>query len=71
MADLEGGPRGPAPPPPFLTKVYNVYHFEGQRINNVTLHLLNLIKKVQIFQKFLLASLAKVIIFFFELTLMI
>ena len=36
VADLEGGPRGPGPPPPFLTQVYNVYHFEGQRINNVT-----------------------------------
>ena len=35
VADLEGGPGGPAPPP-FLTQVYIVYHFEGQRINNVT-----------------------------------
>ena len=34
VADLEGGPGGPGPP--FLTQVYNVYHFEGQRINNVT-----------------------------------
>ena len=34
VADLEG--TGGPPPPPFLTQVYNVYHFEGQRINNVT-----------------------------------
>ena len=34
---FRGGAQGArAPPPPFLTQVYNAYHFEGQRINNVT-----------------------------------
>ena len=32
---FKGGAQG-ARAPPFLTQVYNVYHFEGQRINNVT-----------------------------------
>ena len=32
---FRGGAQG-ARAPPFLTQVYNVYHFEGQRINNVT-----------------------------------
>ena len=34
VADFEGA-QG-AGPPPFLTQVYNVYHFEGQRIYNLT-----------------------------------
>ena len=50
VADLEGG-QG-ARPPPFQTQAYIVYYLEGKWMNNLTKHLLNLIKKVQFFSKF-------------------
>ena len=35
VADLGGRPRGPAPPP-FQTRAYIVYYFDGKRMNNLT-----------------------------------
>ena len=48
---FRGGPRGPGPPfsDPSL---HRIYYLEGKWMNNLTIYLLNLIKKVQFFSKF-------------------